>query len=248
MSYFEYNGKKSSDFGIRIYNTLKFQGQSRNIENIEILGKDGGLLVEKGNLSIFKKTIAFDVNIDGEFNADDGSGQFDRALEITKWLGVKGWHTFKYSMYPDYEFKATIIDEYNLEDTIRNLGKGVIEVTFYPIMYKAGQSIKTITSGQNLINTGSINSKPLIKITSSATSVIVQNNGKDWIRLQNLEGAITIDSESLEVYDQFGSATDKMILLRPLFPELSVGDNVITFDDSKISKFEINERIGEIAI
>lgn len=248
ISYFEYNGKKSSDFGIRLHNTLEFRGQNRNIEEVEVLGKDGGLLKENGYLRTFTKSLSFTVDIGSEFTGSDGSGAFDRALEISKWLKVKGWHTFRYSMYPDYEFKATITDEYNIADTIRRRGRGVINIKFFPVMYLAEQTPKNVTSGTILTNPCSRESLPKIEITATTPSLTIYNNGEIWLELKDLNGKITIDSENMIVYDDLGSATNKMIKNRPLFPVLKNGDNNITFSNTDVTSFVIYERFGEDAI
>ena len=41
----------------------------------------------------------------------------DTALRISDWLNVKGYHDFEWSMYPQFMYRATIVDPYNIEDT-----------------------------------------------------------------------------------------------------------------------------------
>ncbi|MFL8888698.1 hypothetical protein [Helcococcus kunzii] len=247
ISYFEYNGQKSSDFGIKIYNDLEFSTARRDIEEIKVLGRDGVLLYDNERLDIVEKTINFDItNITGVKNGSDGSQLFNRVLEISKWLNVKGFHDFKYSMYPNFTFKATIIDTYNIRDTIRTFGRGSIKIKFQPYMYyNSGLDERIITTKTTLKNKGII-SMPRLRITPLKTGqdIEIKNNGKLWLKLKGLEHEIIIDSELMQAYDKLGNANEKMYINRPLFPQLEIGNNLIEYN-SELCTVNIIPRFRE---
>ena len=247
-SYIEFNGIKSSDLGLKIYNEMKFVSPKKRYESIEIQGRDGDLYIDKESLSDIEKEVFFELNVKGNpNNGGDGSLIHKQALAISKWLNVKGFKDLKFSMYPDFTYKAMVVDPYNIEDTLRKRGKGVIKLIIKPIMYYNNYPKQSLSSGQNLINIGSIIAKPILYITPSQATLEIKKNGVVWLRLQNLEigKEIIIDSEVGRAYTSTGNANSKMLINKPLFPLLNVGNNKITFTGATIS---ILPRFGEVAI
>lgn len=250
ISYFEYKGKKSSDFGIRIYNDLEFTTPTKDIEEIVVLGRDGVLLYDNERLEVVEKTINFDVrNIEKANDGGDGSKIFNRVLAISKWMSSKEFIDFKYSMYPGFTFKAAIHDTYNIKDTLRSLGRGSVRVKFQPYMYyDNGLTEIEVTNSMNLSNLG-IQSYPVVRIVPLQVGkpITISNNGKPWIKLQGLEFEITLDSELMQAYDKLGNASGKILVNRPLYPELQAGANKITFD-STLCKVYVTPRYREVLI
>lgn len=252
-SYFEYNGQKSSDFGIKIHNTLAFSPAEHDLSEIRVLGRHGHLTVDNQRLEVVEKTIKFDVLVDEDLiqNGSDGSVLMSRAIEIDDWLGVKGWHNWRWSMYPGYLYKATISDPYSIEDTIRRKGKGIIKVKFFPVMYLESElTERQIQNNQTINHTGNVDALPLIRLVPNGTQtrIDVSNNGEVWFSLQNINKTIWIDSETMQVYTADGSANDKLLIRKPLFPILQTGNNVITFNAAQITGLYMTTRLGRKAI
>lgn len=248
ISYFEFNGRRSTEFGIRIYNNLEFTPAKKRIEEIEVLGRDGVLLVDDKSYKPVTKTINFDIKIDDNpAHTGDGSLLFKKVLEISKWLNVDGFKDFKYSMYPGFVFKATILDDYNIKDTLRKFGRGTIQVRFHPFMYyENGLSEVKLTSGMNLKNEG-IESAPLIRIIPKSKKIVLQNNGVRWLTLENAEMETFIDSELMQAYNIVGNANGNIASNRPIYPILNAGNNKITVSEGTADIF-ITPRYREVVI
>nr|WP_072513823.1 hypothetical protein [Ndongobacter massiliensis] len=245
-AYIEIDGKKSTDFGIHLYNELSFQFGGWDAEEVEVPGRDGALFLNKKRLLPVHKSIKFDVTVPGSAHGGDGSVLHERAIAIAQWLPIGRWADFRYSMYPGYVWRALVLDPYEIEDTVRKMGRGVVEFIFHPVMYKDGQEKIAITSGTVLKNVGGREAKPLIYIEATG-DVVVQNNGKPWLSLKGVSDHITIDSEQMHVWDDLGSAFGKMSAeIEPAFPVLSMGENQLTFGES-VKKLEILPRWGWIA-
>lgn len=248
ISYFEFNGKKSTDFGIKIFNELEFTPPTKRYERVEVQGRDGDLFIDLESRANIEKTIKFQVEVDGKpKDGSDGSLMFKRALDISKWLGVKGFYDFKYSMYPGFTYKAMIQDPYNLADTVRKKGIGIIKVIFEPVMYYDGYDEKKAISGASIDNIGSIVSKPKIRLIPSSSEFTITNNGVNWLRLTklNLGEEIIIDSELGKAYTRTSNANNNMLVNDPLFPLLYVGKNQLSFTGAQVY---ITPRFGEEAI
>ena len=152
-------------------------------------------------------------------------------------------------MYPGFTFKAAIHDTYNIKDTLRSLGRGSVRVKFQPYMYyDAGLKEIEVTNSMNLSNLG-IQSYPIVRIVPLQVGkpITISNNGKEWIKLQGLEFEISLDSELMQAYDKLGNASGKILVNRPLYPELQAGDNKITFD-ATLCKVYVTPRYREAII
>lgn len=245
-AYIEIDGKKSIDFGIRLYNALSFRFGGVNAEEIEIPGRDGALFLSKKSLKPIRKSLKFDVVVPSGTGGGDGSQLHHRAIAIAQWLPIGCWAEFRYSMYPGYVWRALVLDSYEIEDTVRKMGRGVIDFIFHPIMYKDGQKKVEIRSGDVLQNEGGREAKPLIYIEATG-DVLVKNNDAPWLSLKGMSEPITIDCEQVQVWDAYGSAFDKMSAeIEPAFPVLGLGENRITFGEN-VTKFEVLPRWGWIA-
>lgn len=243
MSYFVFNGRSSEDFGIRIHNELEFSTPARDLEKVTVLGRNAELLIDNRRYKTIQKSIKIDIRI------PQGNGQElqNRVMQIYDWLNVQEWTDFRWSMYPDFTYRARVLNPFSILDALRWLGRGVIDMEFYPIMYYPNNELKTINSGATIANIGNVNAEPLIVITPATDSRIdILNNGEAWISLKDVTSKITIDSELMVATDADGNANKKMLIRKPLFPVLTQGDNKITFNN--INKFEINPRIGRLAI
>lgn len=251
ISYFEFNGKKSSDFGIRLYNNLEFISPQKSVEIIDIQGRDGSLYIDNNKREDIKKEIYFDLDVESSpENGSDGQPLFKRVLAINKWLNVKGFKDFKYSMYKGFTFKAMVIDPYNISDTLRTKGRGVIRLIIKPVMYYDDPSISKANpaNGGVIDNIGSFNAKPIVTVTTTKADEIIYNNGKKWIVLKNLVVGkpIVIDSESGIVSGGSVHNNSNLAPLTPPYPLLYKGKNKITFSDG--TKISMVTRIGEEAI
>lgn len=253
-SYFEYNGKRSSDFGIRIYNQMEFVSPANDIEFVRVQGKDGDYAIDNHRLESINKFLYFDLIInDSVVNGGDGSLIFSKSLEIMEWLNTKKYMPLTFSMYPSYEYMAMFYEPNTIADTMRTLGKGVLRYRIKPIMYLSDRETVTVTNGSTVMNEGSIESMPRIEIVTNAsytnTDVTINKNGQPWIRLRNvMNGRIVIDSEASQVTFNSVLNNSKMLRTSETFPTLDVGENIITFDTTQIAEMKIYRREGVKAI
>ena len=252
-AYFEYLGKKSSDFNMRLYNNFEFISAEDDIEFVEIMGLNGDLAIDNERLEPIEKSIYFDVMVDESnpvVDGGDGSKIHKKAIDIINWLQGKGYNKLRFSMYPGYYYLAMFYKTNRVADTTRAFGRGVLNVKIKPIMYFDNQLTKAVTSKTVLVNNGTIISKPKITLQVATDTATIQKNGADWIRLKDLGsgGTFIIDSEFQQATHNGERATQKMIKTDELYPKLDIGSNQITFDSTQITSFEIEERYGMRAL
>lgn len=108
-----------------------------------------------------------------------------------------------------------------------------VTLTLEPYRYGIENEWAVITSGATVVNSGTINSLPLIELTNPDGDITITVNNVDY-ELKGLSPSETetpnkvyIDSELFAVYDQ-----DNMLLIgkdNGKLPELVVGNNTITW-------------------
>lgn len=234
--YFEYKGINSLEMHLRIENSISFPSPEADISLIEVLGRDGELAVDNNRL----KGVSFSVPIKLKLprNIDVNT----QATRISEWLKNDiGWHPLRFSGSPEYEYIAICYEKFDIAETLKNYGRTVINFRLKPFKRRVGSRAIKVENGMILVNPEKRTSKPLINIEGNG-DMVIQNNNKDWLIINNVENYITIDSELMSIYKDDTNQFDKMNgELVPLFPLLKSGDNAITWTGN-ITNLEIEPR------
>ena len=235
-AYFEYKGISSLDMHLRILNEISFPSPEADIEFVEIMGKDGELAIDNERL----KGVNFPIPV--VLKTPNDKTVEETATEISNWLKNDiGWYPLRFSGSPNYEYIAMCYEQFNIEETLRQFGKTVITFRLKP--YKRFRDDKSIilSNGQTIVNKGTRVAKPLIRIEGHG-DITLTNNGKDWLMLTGVDGHITVDSESMNVYRSNVVQFTKMKAhLKPLFPVLNIGNNKIEWTGN-VTKIELTPR------
>lgn len=235
-AWFEYNGINSLDMHMRIVNDISFSSPEADIEFIEVLGKDGELAVDNKRL----KGTVFSIPV--RLQLPDSMDVNDAATMISDWLKNDiGWHRLRFSGSPDYEYVAICYEQINIQETLKQYGRTVINFRLKPYKYRTNGGLIVITNGSSLYNQEKRTSKPYIKVTGNG-DVRFKNNGIEWLILKDIDEYIEVDSEVMSAYKGQRPSNNKMIgTLKPLFPLLNPGENNITWTGN-VTKLEINPR------
>lgn len=236
-AYFEYKGRKSTEFGLRIQNALSITTPERDIELMEVPGKDGDLAFDKKRLKGVPKPFLCTLDV------PDGMTVDLVAKQISEWLRTDvGWSKLVFSGYEGYEYEALCYETFDIEETLKTRGRTVINFRLKPYKFKIGSnSLIVLTNGQTLTNPEKRNAKPLIKITATG-NVTLKNNGVEWLILTAVDGYLTIDSAQMSAHKDGLQQFHKMNAnIKPLFPLLYPGENKITWTGT-VTKVEITPR------
>lgn len=239
-AFFEYKGISSLDLHLRIRNDVSFPSPEADIDFVEIMGRDGELAVDNDRL----KGVNFYVPVTLILPADKTVAEV--ATDISNWLkNDVGWFPLRFSGSPQYEYIAICYGQFDIAETLRTYGKTVITFRLKPYKRLRGDEVIDVSNGETLINPNGRASKPLIYIEGDG-DVTLNNNGKDWLMLTNVDGNIAIDSESMSVYKGVIPYFPKMKShLKPLFPILESGSNEITWTGD-VTKVEVTPRFEVI--
>jgi len=235
-AYFEYKGIKSTDMHLRILNEISFPSPEADVEFVEIMGKDGELAIDNERL----KGVNFPIPVVLRTPSDKTVEEM--ATDISNWLKNDiGWYPLRFSGSPNYEYIAMCYEQFNIKETLKQFGKTVITFRLKPYKrFRDDESI-ILSNGQTIVNKGTRIAKPLIKIEGHG-DITLKNNGKDWLMLTGVDGHITVDSESMNVFrNNVVQFTKMKAHLKPLFPLLSVGNNKIEWTGN-VTKIELTPR------
>lgn len=160
INYIEFGGVKSSDYGIYVSGEGTFNAPERDVELIEIPGRNGDFSLDKGR---FKNiTVTYPV-----FNYETNLTDFrTRLSDFRNALKSKiGYQRLEDTFHPDEYRMATFIDVFEVQPVMYNTAS-TIELTFNckPQRFlKSGEVIQTVTSGGAFTNPTPFEAHPLIE-------------------------------------------------------------------------------------
>ena len=218
VPYFIFNNIDSKDY--LIINKLPsiFKAE-RNIEKIEVEGRDGFLTIDdetyKGAIKSVECTIKDLKDIDF----------------LCNWLNGGGEVIF--SNEPEKIYKAVIINQIEFKKVFVNFHSFLIQFEVQPHKYSIGNEIITLESVGTIFNSGSANSKPIIKVFGTGAITLVVNGF--GVVLTNVIDYVTIDSDLQDAYK------DSLLMNNYMtgeFSELIPGTNTISWTGT-VSRLEI---------
>lgn len=231
---FTFNGYSSKDFYMYIENSVSFPTPEQDVTLVEVLGRDGDLVIDNQRLKSVDFPVPVIVRPPSHVRLDD------LATDIARWLKSElKWSPLMFGSRPQYEYEAMITSSFDIERTIMNHGRTVLTFRLKPHKQRVGQTGQEIKNGGRLFNREIEPSLPLIEIKGSGQMKLF-NNGKLWLNLQDVQDEITIDSELMSVYEGSRPAYLRVVDSNE-FPKLESGVNVITWEGG-VSSVTIHPR------
>lgn len=230
LQYFIYDGISSADFNIIITKTNQLSSPERNIEIIEIDGRNDHLLIDKGNYKPFNLEI--ECYIDAEEN-----NICEISRNIKKWL--QSDFKFKkliFSDDPEYYYEASCINKLDIEEVINLLGEFKITFLCNPLKKKINSDFPIVLTNNTTLYNENIVSNPYIKVVGSGNITVNINNQK--LILKGVEEYIEVDTE---LYNCFKGSENQNNKMYSDFPVLEEGKNNISWEGN-VTRVEIIPR------
>jgi len=218
-AYFIFNNIDSRDMGVIVNKLPSITKSEKNIDKVEIQGRDGFLTLD---YNTYKGTIkSVECTLD--------NGNIDN---ICTWLDGSGEVIF--SNEDDKVYKTVITNQISLSKIIPILHTFLIQFDCQPHKYSTNKNtIDLNTTPVTLFNFGTATSKPVIKVYGSGNIELLINNST--INLTNIVENVTINCDIMDCYK------GDMLMNNDMsgdFPTLQVGINTISWTGS-VSKIEI---------
>lgn len=218
-----------------------YTAAERNVEFIEIAGRHGALMLDRGTFKqVQEETPVY-------LFADDRCRTNIRqeANELFSWLkSTQGWCELTYSDDPRYFMRATVPAELSIKEVfyLFYVGEGVIPFVRQPQRYvEDGRRIRTITKqGTVLTNPELCESQP--KITVYGTGDITLYVGNKTVVLKGITDPITLDTEMGNSYTTVnGVITSANHKVSNALPNLALGDTPFNWIGN-VTKLEVTPR------
>ena len=215
------NGIDLEKEGVKIISLPPFQLSTKRVNDIDIQGRDGTLTEYDGYTSD-SKTVEADYK---------GNNQV-KLLNI-----LESSNEVIFGNIPDRYYKCRLDNQIPLSQIIEN------QLYNFLIVFKC-QPFGYLLSGKNIIelvqqipidNPGTYKSLPLITVYGTGACTLIVN-GTSY-PITNIYGAISLDSDIEEVLNNKGEYFES-----DYFPELQVGENIISWIGSGVTKVEITPR------
>lgn len=193
-----FDGIDSRDFGIYITGEAVFNAPERDVEMIEIPGRNGAFALDKGRFSNI--TVTYPAGMFGDTEADFAQGISDLRNALAS---RKGYCRLEDEYNPD-EYRMAVYRS-GLEVTPAQLKAGEFNITFdcQPQRYlKSGQSEIAVSDGGTVTNPTYFDAHPLLRvkgygdINSNGDRITIHNEPYGLVQLL---AAMTSSRESLQL-------------------------------------------------
>ena len=227
INYIEFGGVKSSDYGIYVSGEGTFNAPERDVELIEIPGRNGDFSLDKGR---FKNiTVTYPV-----FNYETNLADFrTRLSDFRNALKSKiGYQRLEDTFHPDEFRMATFIDVFGVQPVMCNTAS-TIELTFNckPQRFlKSGETAQTVGEwGPIKTASGSIatfNAEPNFDITSVVINLDYTQNGRSELNITQ-QGENLLDMTAITYNGSFDGDTFNEPVLSEVILKTGIAVNIL---------------------
>lgn len=217
MNYFRYDDINSSDFNVFISGEATYKTPARDVETIEIPGKNGTLSID--NKRFYNVPIIYPSFIVQDFRANY------TALKA-QMMSKSGYKKLTDTYDPEHYRKARFNSEITPEmDQLNRHGKFELVFDCDPRRFlKSGERVTTFMSAGAIKNPSMYSALPLMRVYGAGTVAI---NGISFT-ITNASEYTDIDCEAQEAYKGSVSCNGNIELTDGVFPSLDKGVNNIT--------------------
>ena len=227
MNYFEFDGVRSSDFGLIISSKDIYSAPAPDVSFVSVPGRNGDVLIDNSRFNNF--TVSYDVAF---------KNVKSRAAAIKLWLCGAGYFVLTDTYQPEYFRMAAFSSNLKIDELIENVGQAQVSFNCKPFMYSfAGRETITLTEPGTVTNPEAFAALPYIKITGTGDITLFIGNRAYAIR--SVESYIELDSELMAAYKGTALCNDKINFTE--FPVLPSGENSVSWTGA-VTQVEIVPR------
>jgi len=223
---------------LRVLNDVTFTSPTRDVNVIQVPGRDGDLIMDNGR---FESVIR---SIPCRLEAPKGENVEQLISQINNWLiDDGGFHEFRWDNDPEFKYLARVESDVVSRRVLSKFGRVVIDFHLHPVKYlESSLEARQVTNGTNVANQFEIDAKPIIRIVGEGN--ITLNIGGQPLVLRGISQGCMIDSETQTITSLDGSVTLFDRMYSP-FPVLRPGNNQVTFTGS-VNQVFITPRLGAL--
>lgn len=228
MNFFEYNGIRSSDMGVKISSKNILSAPKYDLAFQAIPGRDGELI--SSNNRFPNNTVSYTCFIPAKSIQELSQ----KVTAVKAWLYAEPdrYHTLSDSYDTEFFRKAVFNNKLDIADQVNKIGVFTVNFSCHPMRYSyTGQTKNTYSaSGFVLTNPYPFNAKPYLKLNGRGEGTLTiqtPTNTAIW-KFSTLNGYTECDSELMNFYHDYTPKNDTVE--GEGFPLLYPGENTIAFD------------------
>ena len=226
MSYFIYNGTKSSDLGVFIQSKNIYSSPKYDASLISIPGRNGDLISPGGRFG--NASVSYTCFV----SAKTIEELSDKMTAVKAWLYKEPGEYHDLSDSYDTKFKRSAFfnSKLDIADEAKKIGTFTVTFSCMPQRYLIESlTIEAHTTSFSVSNPYPLNAKPYIKISGSGNvSFAIQSGGTNRIwNIKDVDGYIECDSELMNFYK--GTTPKNDTVTGTGFPTFLPGNNTVSF-------------------
>ncbi|MFK4964311.1 phage tail protein [Lactococcus formosensis subsp. bovis] len=237
-----WSGKDLNDFGMRLHADLKFDGVERDVDEIEIPGRNGVVVRDNHRFKPVDQNFEFTISLlKGKSNLEN---QIKEAQSFIS--GLYGFKDFSWTGEPNYIFKAKVNGKSSTSRSNPFRATVAVPVKLFPMKYlkSSYDNASALKSGESFQNKGTQVAYPIITLTGTGDVTLTVNDKK--FVLKNITDGVVIDCENQVVTDLSKKHSQMDKVYSYPFPNLKTGSNTISWDNTVFTG-TIIERWCELA-
>ncbi len=229
IGYIVYGGKCSKDYGLYVSGSGTFNAPERDVDLVEVPGKNGTLVLDNGR---FKNIpVTYPAFIRNKFKSMTGAAR--------EWLlHTPGYAKLEDSYNPEYYRRARFGGPLDFETRVLNRsGECSLSFDCMPQRFLTeGDSAIDVSGSIQLFNPTPFLALPLIRIYGTAGTLLV---GDTVIQISGIQEYIDIDCELMNAYKGTVNCNSKVNAW--IFPALPAGKTGVAYEGN-ISHVQIKPR------
>lgn len=237
-----WSGKDLNDFGMRLHADLKFDGVERDVDEIEIPGRNGVVVRDNHRFKPVDQNFEFTISLlKGKSNLEN---QIKEAQSFIS--GLYGFKDFSWTGESNYIFKAKVNGKSSTSRSNPLRATVAVPVKLFPMKYlkSSYDNASALKSGESFQNKGTQVAYPIITLTGTGDVTLTVNDKK--FVLKNITDGVVIDCENQVVTDLSKKHSQMDKVYSYPFPNLKTGSNTISWDNTVFTG-TIIERWCELA-
>ena len=228
-TYLIFGGKSSREYGIYISGAQTFGAPERDVETVDIPGRNGSLIIDNGRLKNI--TVSYPAYIRSDFPR--------MATAARNWLLAEaGYRRLEDTYSPDFYRMARFSGPLDFDTQFLNRSaECTLSFDCMPQRFdKRGEYTIRLQSPKTLINPYPFTALPLIRVYGSGAGNLMVGN--TVVQVKAIDGYMDLDCDTQNAYK--GSVNCNAQIYAPDFPQLE-GKTGISWD-GKIDHVEITPR------
>lgn len=216
-----FDGQNLADWGLHISGDKSFGAPERDVDEIEVPGRDGSLTFDNGR---FKN---YDLEYDAGIVGDDDVDYEYKIRKLRSFLCSRlGYKRLEDTYHPDEFRLAKFVDGLDPDMPALQGGTFTLKFNCKPQRFlRSGEEAIVLTASGSIYNFTDFTAKPLIRCYGSGEFYIGDYGAK--VTKPSTVDYVDIDCDMQDCYNEALNCNDSVVLTKNVFPIFESGENKI---------------------